>query len=247
MEEILLILVVQNLVDSFSGCREKCFSIFIYMKHLKLWRFETILLFFMKREGEKVRNTSKSCIISRCELLMVGTTDFQLTQFYTIITSQSPKQSSSKKDSWSPECVGSQNLKITCSENAWNFNFAKISCSEFWVFYSTQLLVLGLYITQHTHNSTQLLVLGLYITQHTHNSTQLLVLGLYHRQPSCPHQGLPFHFLLLGKSSKEGHWRDILVFIFTWAVCLWICPSFVGCVCMRAKTFIKVWIHKSSN
>ncbi len=131
MEEILLILVVQNLVDSFSGCREKCFSIFIYMKHLKLWRFETILLFFMKREGEKVRNTSKSCIISRCELLMVGTTDFQLTQFYTIITSQSPKQSSSKKDSWSPECVGSQNLKITCSENAWNFNLRKFHVVNF--------------------------------------------------------------------------------------------------------------------
>ncbi len=49
---------------------------------------------------------------------------------------------------------------------------------------------------------------------------------MLHRQPSCPHQGLPFHFLLYiiflhkkQKTGRLGYWRDI--FIFIWAVCLW--------------------------
>ncbi len=29
------------------------------------------------------------------------------------------------------------------------------------------------------------------------------------------------HILRKSKTSREWHWRDVLVFIFTWAVCLW--------------------------
>ncbi len=31
----------------------------------------------------------------------------------------------------SPECVGSPEMKIECSKNAWDFKFANISCGEF--------------------------------------------------------------------------------------------------------------------
>ncbi len=41
--------------------------------------------------------------------------------------------------SLSPKCVDSQNRKITCSKNAWDLHFAKISCSKFCMFYSIQL------------------------------------------------------------------------------------------------------------
>ncbi len=37
--------------------------------------------------------------------------------------------------------LGSQNMKIICSENAWDFTFAKISCSEFFMFYSIPMVL----------------------------------------------------------------------------------------------------------
>ncbi len=41
-----------------------------------------------------------------------------------------------KRLAWSPECEGSQHMKLTCRENAWDFKFTKIWCSEFCMFYS---------------------------------------------------------------------------------------------------------------
>ncbi len=128
-------------VDSFSGCEEKYFSqspstrtskvgkinfkVWItngehtslsnfWWSHLKVYSYQSWMIFVLNKYM-----------------------NFQLTKFYTIITLQPLKQFSSKKRlARSSECVSFQNVKITCSENAWDFKFTKSSCSEVCMFCS---------------------------------------------------------------------------------------------------------------
>ncbi len=133
-------------------------------EHLKLGRLWNNSIVFMTREGEKyqlvlynftvwitkgehIYHTSGDHISKyidiRVDWFLSWMRNDQILYHHNFATSQAIFKQ--KRLAWFPECVDFHNMKITCCENAWDFTFVKVSCSEFCMFYSIW----------HNHSLTQ--------------------------------------------------------------------------------------------
>ncbi len=118
-------------------------------EHLKLGRlWNNSIVFFMNRKGEKYKQVLynftcgdhiskvykyKSRLIFVLKWINELSTE-QILYYHNFTTTQAIFKQN--RLAWSHEYVGSQKMKITCSENAWDFKFPKIWCSEFCMLYS---------------------------------------------------------------------------------------------------------------
>ncbi len=84
----------------------------LWWSHLKVYRYKSSLIFVLNEQMS-----------------------FKILYHHNFRTTQAIFNP--KRLTWSPECVRSQNVNITCRENAWDFKFANISCGEFCMFCSS--------------------------------------------------------------------------------------------------------------